>query len=94
VTAPKSGQDDKPAPAEVTVRAVTPAFSGLNQPSAVARCPSGYACTGGGIDAPDGAAVTESAANSSGTSWLGSFTGGPSGATATVWAVCTLVKPS
>lgn len=84
----------KTGPAQVTVTAVTPGFSGVNQPSAEARCPAGYVCTGGRIDAHDDAAITESRLADDGRGWRGSFTGGPSGGTATVWAQCELPVPA
>ena len=85
----------KDAPEETTVTAVTPPYSGLNTPSAVARCPAGTTCTGGGIIVTDpGMIIIEDRITDDGTGWAGQFSGGPSGAVATVYADCSPVTPS
>lgn len=76
------------------VTATTHPFNGLQESSATARCPAGYICTGGGIDVPEGAAVTASRPADDGTGWYASFAGGPSGHTGTVRAVCEPEKAS
>jgi hypothetical protein len=77
------------APAAKTVKAVTPGFSGLAESSAVAQCPAGWTCTGGGVEPghPD-QTVIKSRKTSDGTGWEGGVVGGPSGGTATVYAEC------
>ena len=79
----------KKAPAEKTVKTTTPGFSGMAASSAVAQCPAGWTCTGGGVEKghPD-QTVTGSRKTSDGTGWAGSVTGGPSGGTAVVYAEC------
>lgn len=79
----------KKQPEECTARAVTPPFSGLNTPSAVAQCPAGMVCADGEVVTPDyGMVVTASRLTEDGTGWYGEFTGGPSGGTALVTARC------
>jgi hypothetical protein len=77
------------APAEKTVRATTPGFSGLAASEATAQCPAGYTCTRGGVTKghPD-QTITTSQKAADGTGYTGGITGGPNGGTAVVHADC------
>jgi hypothetical protein len=89
VTDEKTASPAKKDRPEKTVKTTTPGFSGLAASSAVAQCPAGWTCTGGGVEPghPD-QTVTGSRKTSDKTGWEGGVTGGPSGGTAVVYAEC------
>lgn len=71
----------------VTVTATTGA-NGSGNTSGTATLPTGYTLTGGGINCPvPGMLVQATNPTSDGTGWFGEFISGPSGATATVYAI-------
>jgi hypothetical protein len=72
-----------------TATADIPPFDGGNQPTATAQCPTGTVASGGGATlSVYGQILMESAPSSDGTGWVGSFTAGPVGYGATVYARC------
>lgn len=73
---------------EKTAAKVVAAETSMTGQDAIAQCPAGMVCTGGGIDVPEGAVVTASRLTGDGTGWYGAFKDGPSGHTGTVRAVC------
>jgi collagen triple helix repeat protein len=72
----------------LTVTAVTPPDGGSDPLSAVAQCPAGMGASGGGISLASGQILTDSQPTADGTGWQAGFFDGPSGYTATVYAVC------